>query len=259
MGAPNTTDDMALQPIRNLCIIRPGLRVICFQFVFHILSSSLAFVSSAVAVSFVPATNMSSATGQMAQVMVYYHEVETASLQLCHDDLEVVSSIDRNSRNGVAAMTQSAQALYRYYQGETESCENDTFQEVVSWEELMFEVVNLAKRALEASIEFIHSSRRSNQSNVDVAMLRDSFDRLAMGSASPQVPVQPTEELFEQIINGLQPSVEAFEDAMQFSYTDVPLAVLEANVGGFPAGFLICLTFGMSIKFAGQKNRVTWF
>ena len=167
----------------------------------------------------------------MAQVMVYYHEVETASLQLCHGDLQVVSSIDRNSRNGVAAMTQSAQALYRYYQGQTESCANGTFQEVVFWEELMFEVVNLAKRALEASIEFIHSSRRSNQSSNVVAaiqLLRDSFDRLAMGSASPQVPVQPTEELFEQIINGLQPSVEAFEDAMQFSYTDVPSAEIKS-------------------------------
>ncbi|CAK9093994.1 unnamed protein product [Durusdinium trenchii] len=203
MGAPNTTDQIALKQVTNLCIIR-----------------------------------------DMAKVKMFYHELEVASLRVCRGDTEAASTIDDISRAGIAAMSEAAKALQKYYvepgqvememmsgaAGPSGICENVTFTSHTLWEDLLLELVRLAHHTFEASIAYSKFTRvalstfgtvASGDLRASMAELGSvvddvglSMERLVMGSPSPHVPVQPTQVYFDHLINELQPSVLAFQDAM---------------------------------------------
>jgi len=178
MGAPATEQRMELQRMTDLCIIR-GL----------------------------------------AEVMKHYYEVEQASFQIVNNEseAEAVNTINQESPAGITAMALSSSAIYRYYQGETESCANVTFTRG-DWELVMLEVTYLAGLVEDALSAIILTQ------NIDAALssLRDSMDRLVMGAPNPRLPVQPTQEFFLRIIDQLQPLVVTFlGDATTASYKTV--------------------------------------
>ena len=87
----------------------------------------------------------------MAKVKMFYHELEVASLRVCRGDTEAASTIDDISRAGIAAMSEAAKALQKYYvepgqvememmsgaAGPSGICENVTFTSHTLWEDLV--------------------------------------------------------------------------------------------------------------------------
>eukprot|EP00438_Fugacium_kawagutii_P019387 Skav219433 [mRNA] locus=scaffold1461:49247:50174:+ [translate_table: standard] len=131
----------------------------------------------------------------MAEVLHYYSHVETASFELLGNGSDVdhaAEIVHHEGHLGLEAMQLAAAAICKFYdgqgKGETETCANFTFTKG-DWELLMSEVVLLAGLTEDTLTAVIASKVNSEPSS-----LRDSMDRLVMGSPSPFVPVQPTQE-----------------------------------------------------------------
>lgn len=143
----------------------------------------------------------------LAEVMDNYYQLERACFQIVNNESDAVSIVNQVSPAGIAAMASSSSDIYNFYQGQPASCENITLAKG-DWELLMSEVTLLAGLAEDAMTAVI-----SQTVTVEMTALRDSMDRLVMGSPHPLVPVQPTQALFDRIINQLQPLVETFLEA----------------------------------------------
>jgi len=143
----------------------------------------------------------------LAEVMDNYYQLERACFQIVNNESDAVSIVNQVSPAGIAAMASSSSDIYNFYQGQPASCENITLAKG-DWELLMSEVTLLAGLAEDAMTAVI-----SQTITVEMTALRDSMDRLVMGSPHPLVPVQPTQALFDRIINQLQPLVETFLEA----------------------------------------------
>eukprot|EP00435_Cladocopium_sp_Y103_P024050 s1268_g5.t2 len=123
----------------------------------------------------------------LAEVMKNYYQLERACFQIVSNQSDAVSTVNQARQ--------------------TASCENISFTKG-DWELLMSEVTLLAGLTEDAMTALI-----SETVTVEMTAMRDSMDRLVMGSPHPLVPVQPTQALFDRIINQLQPLVETFLEA----------------------------------------------
>ena len=110
--------------------------------------------------------------------------------------------MNERSSEGVQAMAAYSEAMYRYYQGLEVSCGNVSYG-LNEWETLMWELVRFAGLIMETSAAYLSGAQ-------ELELLSGSMDALYKGSAGREIPVQPTQQYLDRVIDAIYPAFQAY-------------------------------------------------
>ncbi|CAJ1406780.1 unnamed protein product [Effrenium voratum] len=203
----------------------------------------------------VPVTNIC-VVRMFAAAFSVYHRIEEACYDLARGNRARVNDINVFVPAALAEMELASHALEHFYDGRQEAvCENLTLS-VDEWSKLMAATMSLGGLSQDVITAFTLASEvqgPSEQQGVTAALeeLTAAMERLVMGYPSSHVPTQPTQKLFNQVLQVLLPAKEALHDAV--SQLTVSQAMARAN-----ALLETTKTLAATYRAEGQRSDGLW-
>ncbi|CAJ1406777.1 unnamed protein product [Effrenium voratum] len=167
----------------------------------------------------------------MSNALNLFNDLEQAVRALAAGDKAKVADINLLSPAGQLAMTEPSLALERFYEGQSETCEEFALS-VDEWMLLMTETTRLGGLAQSFARAFARWERMQTTAEQESfeaqrGELTSSLERLMLGSDQPPLPVQPSQELFRRMAEVVQPAVAALRGATSLAEAISRMGALE--------------------------------
>eukprot|EP00437_Effrenium_voratum_P027728 CAMPEP_0181414066 /NCGR_PEP_ID=MMETSP1110-20121109/9307_1 /TAXON_ID=174948 /ORGANISM="Symbiodinium sp., Strain CCMP421" /LENGTH=1428 /DNA_ID=CAMNT_0023536921 /DNA_START=274 /DNA_END=4560 /DNA_ORIENTATION=+ len=167
----------------------------------------------------------------MSNALNLFNDLEQAVRALAAGDKAKVADINLLSPAGQLAMAEPSLALERFYEGQSETCEEFALS-VDEWMLLMTETTRLGGLAQSFARAFARWERMQTTAEQESfeaqrGELTSSLERLMLGSDQPPLPVQPSQELFRRMAEVVQPAVAALRGATSLAEAISRMGALE--------------------------------